>query len=220
MDLPGILPEYLKYFILSFFSLFSLVNPIGLSPVYLSIIENIEESRRKVILNKAIITASIVLIVFTLLGRLIFTFFGITVDAFRIVGGILFFRVGMDMMEAKISRSKSTPKEEEEAADKDEIAYTPIGIPLIAGPGAITSVMILSSEASGFADKAAFLIAIIIVMILTYLIFTAAERFTKKFGATGLRIMQRIMGLILMVIAVQFIVNGVTPIVLNWLQSV
>jgi multiple antibiotic resistance protein len=219
MDLSTVLPSYFQYFLISFFSLFSLVNPIGLSPVYLSMVEHFDEKEKKKVLIKAIITATSVLIIFMMIGRLIFTFFGITVDAFRIVGGILFFKMGMGMMEGKISRTKSTPQEEEEAQDKDEIAFTPIGIPLIAGPGAITSVMILSSEATNFIDKAVFLITIIIVMVLTYIIFLLANKFTAKFGTAGLRVMQRIMGLILMVIAVQFIVNGLTPIVTGWLRS-
>ncbi|MBT3252406.1 MAG: NAAT family transporter [Candidatus Marinimicrobia bacterium] len=219
MDLSTVLPSYFQYFLISFFSLFSLVNPIGLSPVYLSMVEHFDEREKKKVLLKAILTATSVLIIFMMIGRLIFTFFGITVDAFRIVGGILFFKMGMGMMEGKVSRTKSTPKEEEEAQDKDEIAFTPIGIPLIAGPGAITSVMILSSEATNFIDKAVFLITIIIVMVLTYIIFLLANKFTAKFGTAGLRVMQRIMGLILMVIAVQFIVNGLTPIVTGWLLS-
>ena len=219
MDLSTVLPSYFQYFLISFFSLFSLVNPIGLSPVYLSMVEHFDDQEKKKVLIKAILTATSVLIIFMMIGRLIFTFFGITVDAFRIVGGILFFKMGMGMMEGKISRTKSTPQEEEEAQDKDEIAFTPIGIPLIAGPGAITSVMILSSEATNFIDKAVFLITIIIVMVLTYIIFLLANKFTAKFGTAGLRVMQRIMGLILMVIAVQFIVNGLTPIVTGWLRS-
>lgn len=219
MDISTVLPPYFQYFLISFLSLFSLVNPIGLSPVYLSIVEHFDDQEKKKVLIKAILTATSVLIIFMFIGRLIFTFFGITVDAFRIVGGILFFKMGMGMMEGKVSRTKSTPKEEEEAQDKNEIAFTPIGIPLIAGPGAITSVMILSSEATNILDKALFLLAIIIVMMLTYIIFLLANRFTAKFGTAGLRVMQRIMGLILMVIAVQFIVNGLTPIVTGWLHG-
>ena len=160
------------------------------------------------------------LIVFSLIGNIIFSFFGITLHAFRIAGGILFFRIGINMLESKVSRTKSTPKESEEALDKDEIAYTPIGIPLIAGPGAITSVMILSSEATTIPLKLVFFLNIFIVMALTYFIFRTAEYMSKRFGTTGLRILQRIMGLILMVIAVQFIIEGITPIVHGWLSVV
>ena len=116
------------------------------------------------------------------------------------------------MLEARVSRMRTTPMEESEAEAKDEIAYTPIGIPLIAGPGAITSVMILSLEVNEWEFKIVLFSVILLVLLLTYLIFQAADYLTKRFGTTGLRITQRIIGLILMVIAVQFIINGLTPI--------
>ena len=121
------------------------------------------------------------------------------------------------MLEARISRSRSTPKEEEEAGTKEDIAYTPIGIPLIAGPGAITSVMILSSEATKWDFKLLLFGVIAVVLFLTYLIFQGADYLTHRFGTTGLRIVQRIMGLILMVIAVQFVIDGVGTVVAGWL---
>ncbi len=219
MDLPVSLSPSLKFFVVSFLSLLTLVNPIGLTPVYISLMEHIPKIYRLRILIRAVVTATSILILFMLLGGLIFSFFGVTINAFRIVGGILFFKMGMDMLEAKISRTKSTPRETEEALQKNEIAYTPIGTPLIAGPGAITSVMILSSETAQYTDRFILLGAIFAVMIITFIIFQASELFTRKFGTTGLRVLQRIMGLILMVIAVQFVVNGLTPIVTGWLTT-
>ena len=147
-----------SFFILSFSSLFTLVDPLGFAPIFLSLVEGMDKHQKIRVARKGVLTASIVLLVFWSLGRLIFSFFGITVDAFRIAGGILFFKLGMNMLEAKISRTRSTPKEEAEAEEKEDIAYTPIGIPLIAGPGAITSVMILSSEATSIANKGILLI--------------------------------------------------------------
>ena len=123
-------------------------------------------------------------------------------------------------MESRLSRSRSTPKEEEEALNKEDIAYTPIGIPLIAGPGAITSVMILSSDTSNIEYKLILFGSMALVLTLTYLIFLGANFLTQKFGTTGLRITQRIMGLILMVISVQFIIDGITSIILNIYSSV
>ena len=211
--------ELSTYFILAFSTLFTLVNPIGLTAVYLSIIEPFGAAERKNIAFKGTITAFIILIIFFLVGDIIFSFYSITVSAFKIAGGILFFRTGMLMLEARISRSRSTPKEEEEAGTKEDIAYTPIGIPLIAGPGAITSVMILSSEASKWELKLVLLSVIALVLILTYLIFQGADSLTQRFGTTGLRIVQRIMGLILMVIAVQFVIDGVGIVITGWLAS-
>ena len=211
--------ELTSFFILAFSTLFTLINPIGLTAVYLSIIENFKVEERNRIALKGTITAFIILIIFSLIGDIIFSFYRITVSAFKIAGGILFFRTGIQMLEARISRSRSTPKEKEEAETKEDIAYTPIGIPLIAGPGAITSVMILSSETPDWELRLVLFGVITLVLILTYLIFRGADYLTQRFGTTGLRIVQRIMGLILMIIAVQFVIDGVGMVVTGWLAT-
>ena len=210
--------ELTTFFILAFSTLFTLVNPIGLSPVYLSIVDNFGTDERKQIALKGTITAFIILIIFSLIGNIIFSFYGITVSAFKIAGGILFFRTGIQMLEARVSRSRSTPKEEAEAETKDDIAYTPIGIPLIAGPGAITSVLILSSESPKWELRLVLFGIIAIVLLLTYVIFLGADYLNQRFGTTGLRIVQRIMGLILMVIAIQFVIDGTEIVIKEWFK--
>ena len=207
------------YFILSFSSLFTLVNPIGISPLFLSLVEQFEDKERRRIAVKGVLTAFIVLIVFSLIGRVIFSFYGITISGFKIAGGILFFRTGIHMIEARVSRARSTPKEESEAETKEDIAYTPIGMPIIAGPGSISSVMIFSSEATNWEQKVLLLLVIALVMGITYFIFKMADNLTQRYGTTGLRITQRIMGLILMFIAVETIISGVKPIIQNWIYS-
>ena len=208
----------ISYSLVAFSSLFTLVNPIGFTAIFLSMVDGMTRSEKRKIALKGVITACIVLIVFALVGRLIFSFFGITIDAFKIVGGILFFRSGINLLESKISRTRTTPKEMEEAGTKYEMAFTPIGIPLIAGPGAITSVMILSAEATTFNYRVTLLAVIIIIMIITLLFAYLGEKITNYVGTTGMRIIQRIMGLILMVIAIQFVIDGLTPIVVNWIS--
>ena len=208
--------EMATFSILAFSTLFTLINPIGLTAVYLSIVEHYEAKERNRIALKGTITAFIILIIFSLVGDIIFSFYRITISAFKIAGGILFFRTGIQMLEARVSRSRSTPKEEEEAETKEDIAYTPIGIPLIAGPGAITSVMILSSETPEWKMRLVLFGVITLVLILTYIIFQGADYLTQRFGTTGLRIIQRIMGLILMVIAVQFVIDGVGTVLKDW----
>jgi multiple antibiotic resistance protein len=188
-------------------------------PVYLTLTEEINRNERTIINRKGIITAGVILIIFAFIGNLIFKFYGITIYAFRIVGGILFFRIGLSMIESKISRIKATPKEEEEALQKEIFAYTPLAIPIIAGPGSITSVMILSSQIEHSIDKVIFVGVLIIVLLITYGIFQTAGRVSSLLGTIGLRIMQRIMGLLLMVIAVQFIIDGITPIVQEWINN-
>ena len=146
------------------------------------------------------------------MGKLIFSFYGITVYAFKIAGGILFLRIGINMVEVTMSRTKSTPKESEEAANNEDIALTPIGIPLIAGPGAITSVMILSAQATTFTHKLIFYLNIVLTLFITFILLKIAKKLTKILGTTGLRVIERIMGMILMVVAIQFIIDGLNEI--------
>tara|TARA_Y100000768_G_scaffold284273_1_gene218812 strand:- start:1261 stop:1896 length:636 start_codon:yes stop_codon:yes gene_type:complete len=206
----------MDFLLLSITSLLALINPIGIIPTYIGLLGDHDSEEHKNITYRAILCAFIVLMTFSIMGNLIFNFFGITMDAFRIVGGILFMRIGLDMVESKISRTKSTPKEEKEAESKDEIAYSPLGVPLIAGPGAITSVMILSNQVNSLNEKLLFILSIVICMILTYIALIMGNRLSKKIGTTGIRIIQRLMGIILMVIAIQFIIDGLTPIIYSW----
>ena len=205
----------LSFFLLSFSSLFTLINPIGITPIILSISENMNSVEYTRIIRKGIVTAYLVLFVFTLMGDLIFKFYGITINAFMIAGGILFFRNSLDMIDSKISRISSTPMETKEAEDKEDISITPIGIPIIAGPGAITSVMLLSSQTSNFYEKCILHINIFIILLITLIILFLGKKIATSIGTTGIRIIQRVMGLILMVISIQFIINGIIPILKN-----
>jgi len=202
----------LSFFIISFSTLFTLINPIGIVPIVLSLTENTKPNEYYKVIRKGILLAGIILLIFALMGKLIFSFYGITIYAFKIAGGILFLKIGMNMLEAKVSRTKSTPKESQEAIENDDIALTPIGIPIIAGPGAITSVMILASEASSYVDKCIFYFNIILTLLITFIILSIGKKFTKKLGTTGLRVIERIMGMILMVVAIQFITDGIKAI--------
>ena len=206
----------MDFLLLSITSLLALINPIGIIPTYIGIVNDYDTKDQRDITYKSVLCAFIVLMIFSIMGTLIFSFFNITIHAFKIVGGILFIRIGLDMVESKVSRTKSTPQEEKEAETKDEIAYSPLGVPLIAGPGAITSVMILSNQVNSIYDKAIFILSIAICMILTYIILIMGNKLSKKIGTTGIRIIQRLMGIILMVIAIQFIIDGLTPIIYDW----
>jgi len=203
----------ISFFILTFSSLFTLINPIGISPILLGITKDLNDKEYTKVVKKGIIVAYFILFVFALMGSLIFEFYGITINAFMIAGGILFFRSSIDMIEAKVPRSSSTPKETEEAEEKEDISITPIGIPLIAGPGAITSVMLLSSQAINITDKLVLHFNIIITLLLTFIILLLGKKISKKIGTTGIRIIQRIMGIILLVLSIQFIINGIIPLV-------
>ena len=206
----------LEFFILCFSSLFALINPIGIVPIYLSITQDYNKRERDKIAIKAILFSFLVLLLFALIGDFIFSFYNITIHGFRIAGGILLLKISFDMIESKRSRSRTTPSEELEAEEKNDIAYTPLSIPLIAGPGSIASIMILSSEAKNTIDKLTLFATLIIVLIMTFFIFKVSKNLSKNFGKLGLRILQRIMGLILMVISIEFILKGIKNSIENW----
>jgi len=212
--------DSLEYLFLCLSTLIALVNPLGIAPLFLVLTERFNLEERIIIAKKGTFTASIILIIFGLVGTYIFKFYGLTVHAFRIMGGIIFFRNGLRMLEVKLSRGRSTPKETEENLESDDIAISPIGIPIIAGPGSITAAMILSGDAHNFIDYGVLIFAIIFTMALTFYIFKGSERLSKKLGATGFRIIQRIMGILLMVIAVQFVINGITPVFVDIIEEV
>jgi len=209
----------ISFFLISISSLFALINPIGIAPIILTVTENFTIKEYNRTIAKGILIAGIILLLFAVIGQYILSFYEITIYAFKIAGGILFLRIGINMLEAKVSRTKSTPKESEEALNNEDIALSPIAIPIIAGPGAITSVMLLSAEASNYNQKIIFYLSIIIVLAITFIILSLGKVFTKKLGTTGLRVIQRIMGLLLMVIAVQFILDGLSFVVLEFIQN-
>ena len=202
-----------QFLILCLSTLLTLINPLGIAPIFIVMTERFSKKEKVKIAKKGIATGTITLLVFTLLGSIIFNLYGITLEAFQIMGGILFFRSGLRMLEAQVGRSRSTDTEIEEFKESDEIAISPIGIPLIAGPGAITGVMLLSGKAPSTISLGTLLLAVLITMIIFYFILRAGVQVGKKIGVTGMRVIQRIMGLILMVIAVQFVINGVETII-------
>ena len=206
----------LEFFILCFSSLFTLINPIGIVPIFISITQDYTKKERDIIAFKAVIFSFFILVLFGIIGEFIFSFYNITIHGFRIAGGILLLKISFDMIESKRSRTKTTPKEEKEAEEKSEIAYTPLGIPLIAGPGSIASMMILSSESTNNNKIISLIFALILVLLITFLIFKISKYLSKKFGKLGLRIMQRIMGLILMVISIEFILKGIRDSIQTW----
>jgi len=207
----------ISFFIISFSSLFALINPIGISPIVLSVTEDLDPEEYNKTIKKGIIFATCLLLLFACVGELIFKFYGITIHAFKIAGGILFFKTGIDMLYAQTSRTRTTPQEAIEAIETNDISIAPIGIPIIAGPGAITSVMLISHQAITLNERVFFYLNIVLVLLITYFVLKVAKKISKRFGMTGIRIIQRIMGLILMVLAVQFIINGINPIVENWI---
>ena len=206
----------IEFFILCISSLFTVLDPLGNVPIFISMTQDYSQQERNIISLKAIFFSFIVLTLFALIGEFIFSFYNITIHSFRIAGGLLLFKISLDMVESKRSRTKTTPKEEKEAEEKEAIAFTPLAIPLIAGPGSIATIMILASESKNNNDNFAIFFALAIVLFITLLIFRISDILSNRLGRSGLRIMKRLMGLILMVISIEFILKGVKDSILNW----
>ena len=202
-----------QFFILCLTTLFTLINPIGLAPLLMVMTERFSKDEKVKIARKGSATALITLLLFAILGSLIFSFFGITLEAFQIMGGILFFRNGLRMLDAKVGRSRTTPAEQEESQESDDIAISPIGIPLIAGPGAITATMLLSSQTPQIYSYLTLELSIMIVLTFVYVILRNGDVLMRVLGTSIMRIIQRLMGLILLVIAVQFVINGTISVI-------
>ena len=205
----------LQFAILAFTSLLAIVNPLGAVPLYVALTAPYTPEHRSATLRRAIVTGAAVLIAFALAGTHILQFFGITRQAFQIAGGILFFGVGLDMLQARRSRVKTTEEEESESSQKEDVGIIPLGLPTLAGPGAITTVIALNGQAQTAFDELAVYVAILLVLALCWMTLAAAPALTRRMGQTAMNVMTRLMGLIVMVVGAQFVINGTTTVVLD-----
>ncbi|MDE3106214.1 MAG: NAAT family transporter, partial [Acidobacteriota bacterium] len=196
-----------RFSLLAFSSIFFLVDPFAALPTFLAVTagENAAERRRTAL--KASLTALIFLAAFAVAGEYIFRLFGITLPAFEIAGGIILLLIGLDMLEAKRSPTQEAMGDAEEAAIKEDAGIVPLGIPMLAGPGAITSVMVLVGQAQTMWQMAAIMAAIVITAAICYLVLGNSDRVATALGETGIRVLVRIMGLLLVALAVQYFVN-------------
>jgi len=201
-----------RFSLLAFSSIFFLVDPFAAIPSFLAITENADAVRRKRMARKGAITCFIVLTSFALAGQVIFRMFGITLPAFEIAGGLILMLIGLDMLQAKRSPTQEAHGDKEEATTKEDAGIVPLGIPMLAGPGAISSVMVLVGQVPtlwGW-QMGAILGSIAITSVVTYFVLAAASRVRQAMGETGIRILVRIMGLLLVALAMQYFVNGIT----------
>lgn len=205
--------DLIAFALLSFTSFFTLINPLGVMPVFMTMTADLDSKDRTRTAKKASIVAFVIIILFAFMGKLLFTFFGISVNSFRIVGGIIFLIVGMDMLQARLG--KVNIKDSEIKTYVNDISVTPLAIPMICGPGALTNAIVMMEDANTAGKKLVLILTIFIIMCLTYAILYSASRIIKLLGQTGINVMMRIMGLIVMVIAVEFFFSGLKPIVLD-----
>ncbi|MCB2194380.1 MAG: MarC family protein [Bacteroidetes bacterium] len=208
--------EIMSFALLSFTSFFTLINPLGTMPIFMTMTSDLEHRSRVKTAKKAVIVSFFILIVFAFSGQLLFKFFGISVNSFRIVGGVIFFLMGMDMLQARLGKVKV--KESEVKKYVNDISVTPLAIPMICGPGSLTNAIVLMEDAVNIGQKIVLFTSIFIVLLLTYLILISSSKIIKFLGETGNNVMMRIMGLIVMVIAVEFFFSGLKPILIDILN--
>lgn len=199
---------YVRFTLLALSSIFFLVDPFAALPTFLAVTAGQDAQRRVRTARKASLSAFVILSSFALAGTYIFRAFGITLPAFEIAGGIILLLIGLDMLEAKRSPTQETGPETESASSKDDAGIVPMGIPMLAGPGAITSVMVLVGQAETLWQMAAIYGAIAFTALICFLVLGSATRVAAILGPTGIRILVRIMGLLLVALAVQYFVNG------------
>ena len=202
--------SYVKFSLLALSSIFFLVDPFAAIPSFIAITVGVEPTRRRGMARKAAITCFIVLISFALAGQFIFNLFGIKLPAFEIAGGLILMLIGIDMLEARRSPTQESQAETEDAASREDAGIVPLGIPMLAGPGAISSVMVLVGEAPNHWQMLAIIGSIAITAVASYFVLSGADRIRVFLGETGIRILVRIMGLLLVALAMQFFVNGLT----------
>lgn len=202
------LATIVKFCLVALSSIFFLVDPFAVIPLFLSMTPNDPPAKRRRTARSAATTCFILLAAFAAAGGLIFKVFGITLPAFKIAGGVILMMIGLEMIRAHKSGTKQSPEEEAESASRETVGVIPLGIPMLAGPGAISTVMILIGDSRQWWQYAAVFGAILVTCVVSFLVLAAADRLGRSLGEIGIRIMTRLMGLLLTAVAVQFIING------------
>jgi multiple antibiotic resistance protein len=189
-------------------TLLMVVDAPAAAPLYLSMTESDSGEQMRRTAFRAALAAGIVLAAFGAVGGLIFQILGISLGAFRIAGGVLLFLLAVDMLRAKPSRQRTTPEEEAEGVERPDVSIFPLAIPMLAGPGATSTVMVLVSRAERVWQYVVVFAAIVLTQLISYWVLRSAARVERRLGRTGMNVLQRVMGLILAATAVQFVVDG------------
>jgi len=197
-----------QFFLVALTSIFVLVDPVAAIPTFLIMTAGADMADRRRMARRAAWTCFVVLSCFAAAGTFIFRLFGITLPAFKIAGGLILLLIGLDMLRARRSPTKETPTETEEGSEKEDVGIIPLGVPMLAGPGSISTVMVLISGAPAIWYVVPVLVAAAITGFAAYWILAGADHVRGYLGETGIRILTRMMGLLLTAIAVQFILNG------------
>jgi multiple antibiotic resistance protein len=199
----------MEFFLISLIALFVIIDPIGCAPIFLTLVDGAPHSKIKIIALRACVVSIVILIVLALSGSFIFKLFGITIPAFRIAGGLILAMVAISMLKVEPKRTRTTIEEEEEATHLEDVSIIPLAIPLLAGPGSITTVIVLMSKATTILQNILVLSSIVVILGGTYFILIYSRYVFRYLGNIGIRVISRIMGLFLLALACQFIIDGV-----------
>ena len=200
--------EAITFFIYAFASIFVIVNPVAGLITFISLTSGMTADERKATVKRSVTVACLLAIVFAVSGELVLRFFGITVDCLRVAGGILLFTVALDMLHARVSRESVTAEEIRDAGRREDVSIFPIAVPLLTGPGAITTVILVMRTGAAMELKMMVILAILLTFALSYLIFRFANNINRIMGVTGSLVITRVMGLLLGAIAVNFVSIG------------
>jgi len=202
-----------RFALVAFTTMLTVVDPIGIAPPFLATTRHLSEEKRREVARRAVLVAAGVLAVFATAGQIVFQAFGITLDAFRIAGGLLLFLVALEMVRGERAQQQSAPDAEGAHREHEDVAVIPLAIPLVSGPGAIASVVMLSGRATSVAERGVVYGAIAVTCVATWVVMRLAPRLARILGPTGTSVLTRIMGLMLAALAVQFVIDGVRAVV-------
>ena len=203
-----VVPELLSLFLVSLSAVFFVVDPIGVVPIFLAMTSRDAPEKARNMALRACLVGGALLTFFALFGGLVFKVFGVTLGAFRVAGGILLLITALDMLRARTSETRTSPEETEEGVQKEDIAIVPLAVPLLAGPGSIATVMVLMSKGPGILSAVPVIVSILLTFVASYYVLRGAVLVQKVLRQSGVAILQRVMGLILAAIAVQFMAEG------------
>jgi len=195
--------------VVAFSAIFFVVDPLGVVPIFIAITQGDSRDQLRSTAARASLVACGLLVFFALFGTFLFKVVGVSLSAFRVAGGIVLLITALDMLRARQSEVRTSPEEAQEATRKEDVAIVPLAIPLLAGPGAIATVMVLMSRASGVVQVVSVVVSILVTIVASYFLLRGAALVQRVLGQSGVAILQRVMGLLLAAIAVQFIAEGV-----------
>jgi len=197
--------EYIKMFI----GLLALMNPFGVVPIFISMTSHESVDQRTKTINMVAIGVAAILLVSLFFGELLLDFFAISIDSFRVGGGILILLMAISMLQAKTSQVRQTPEEADESIEMESVAIVPLAMPLLAGPGSISTIILAAHKSNGIGHYSIIVLGIIVLSLVVWGVFRLSPYISKHVSSTGINIFTRIMGLILTAIAVEFIANGI-----------